>query len=139
MNKEILDAVTKHLPSMQMEVLKQELYKAQKYEELTNEITTLNIENMNLLKKVKDLSDKISNEEMLNKRVQAVEKREMALDVELLKKEIECHKFTLQKVYDLSVMAFRNPTVYKNYNRGIAIPSGGYASTVCDSETTSQD
>jgi len=137
MNKEIMEAVTKHLPAMQMEVLKQELEKEKLVDSLRDEMAILKVDKAKLAKTIEDITKNMVDQDILKKRVEVVEKREQALELEILKKDVQCSKDTLVAVRDLAMAAFRNPTVYKSYNKPMEIQSGNYINQVTENETIS--
>jgi len=135
MDQSILDAISKALPAMQMDVLRNELQRASEYEglkqlngELSSTIARQSKENVELTKKL------IEHETLDTKR-SILEAKERALDIELLKIKVSCAEEKYAAVKDLAYAAFRNPTVQKSYNRHVGIPSGGYQNLVSESET----
>lgn len=139
MNKEIIDAITKSLPAMQVEVLNQELKKAGEYETLKLRFEDLNKEASKYLDTITRLTKQIKSEEELSIREAAISDRERRYELEILKKDAQCSKDTLVAVRDLAMAAFRNPTVYKSYNKPMEIQSGNYINQVTENETISTD
>jgi hypothetical protein len=132
MDKEILDAITKSLSNMQMTALKEELAKASLLASVQND-----------LQKLRDAHSK-QNIEMndlmsLDRKFVDLEKRELKLEVELLKKDIACANLTLSHVRDLAMAAFRNPTIYKTFNKQIPAQPGSFFNSTCEQETETRD
>jgi len=136
MNQEILEAIKKALPSIQVDFLKEELAKAEKLKsvqmllddaqnkikELSNKIVTLNAEisSLNLLvKKEKDLKD--------------IEEK---FEVEKLKYQLQCEKEKLKSIENLTHTVFKNPRIVRTK----AVPvqgahgAGGYVGSGFESE-----
>lgn len=136
MNQDILEAIAKSLPAMQMDSLRKELEKAKLYEQVAKEKQDeLKISSdLRLQLIIKDSQIIDLKKQVLTK--EDLEKRERDLQLELLKGKAQCAEQKYEAVKDLAYAAFRNPTVVKSFNRHVGVPSGGYTNVVSESEST---
>lgn len=121
MNEEILEAVKKALPSIQVDVLKKELDKAARFEILQKEHEATH-------KKNNELHNAIT--ELREKEVEYNKVSELKRNYELVKTqhELECAKKSYSDVKELFYAALRNPEYRRTGFTPMAIPSGSYAS-----------
>ena len=112
MDKELLEAITKSLPSMQMEALKKELDRVSKFDQISKDyqekcstISKLNID-------ISDLRNLVKREEDLKA-------REYKLEIELLKKDLECEKSKNSSMSSFMGQVFRNPVIMEHSNLAI--------------------
>lgn len=126
MNEEILEAVKKSLPSMQVDLLKKELLQAGRVPGLESELATYR-------KNLADAQDvlataKAACAELRSREVKLadLEKKERDLEVSRLKYELEAQRSHFSSMKEIVLAAFRNPTVYKNFNKTIPDPGANY-------------
>ncbi|MBK7892856.1 MAG: hypothetical protein IPJ84_18990 [Bdellovibrionales bacterium] len=134
MTKEIMDAIEKSLPSMQMEVLRKDLEKASKYDAVLSENSVLREKNNRLEIDLSSVRSKIAKAETEISDAADVKRK---FEIEKLKYELESQKCISREIRELAMAAFRNPTVIKSFSRQVAVPSGGYAHCASESETQS--
>lgn len=109
MNQQILDAIAKSLPAMQVEVLRAELDKAAQFESLQNTISNLKEERSALQKEVGLLRQLQLSEH-------AIKDREYKLELTLAKKELEYIQNSRHELKELMHAAFRNVHVHRRIN-----------------------
>lgn len=132
MTQEILEAIQKSLPAMQMDLLKKELDKAAKYDKLEKELQdSRNAHSALILKH--DVLQKLEVEMKTEKEKAQLVQRDFEL--KKLEYELKVEKEKTQAIKELAYAAFRNPTVHKSYQ--VPVQNMGYTTQV--SEITSQD
>jgi molecular chaperone GrpE (heat shock protein) len=133
MDQNILDAIQKSLPAMQMDALKKELEKATMHDKLMSQLTECQKEN-SALRYERDGLKKLEVEMKTEKEKAQLMQR----DFELLKvkHELECQKGIVNAVTNLAMAAFRNPTITKSFNRNIPLKNTEYASGSTMSENS---
>lgn len=137
MDQNILEAIQKSLPAMQMDALKKELEKAAMHEKLMSQLIECQKEN-SALRYERDSLKKLEVEMKTEKEKAQLVQR----DIELLKvkHELQCQKEILASVKELAMAAFRNPTVYKNWNRMAPVEGQPYSThNLNGSETETRD
>jgi DNA repair exonuclease SbcCD ATPase subunit len=142
MNNEILEAIQKSLPSMQMDALKAELAKLERLPALEKQIELLNKSLEEENKKYSDMTSKYYEVNTRAKKTDELNKQENELKVKMLELELKLEKEASKRVEALAMAAFRNPTVHKSYykNETPANPSyGNLNSSTNGGETVSVD
>lgn len=139
MDQSILEAITKSLPAMQMDALRKELEKADRYEGLAKEKEALRLEGINLAGQIMSLKDTLAKHAALDAKTLEIEKRERNLELEMLKAKLSYESQSRNEIKELAYAAFRNPTVTKSYSRHVGVPSGGYTNVVSESERVEQE
>lgn len=133
LNDDLLKVVTANLPAMQVDALKRELERASLYDYHKTRIEDLEQALKEKAKIIDDLESFKRGSLALDSREAALAKREQTLEVQLLKKDVECLKDTNSQLNHLMQCAFRNTTQRKVINGN---NNTGYSST---SETTEHD
>jgi hypothetical protein len=130
MTQEIMDAIAKSVPSMQMEALKAELKKAEDLPSITAQYEARG-------KKIEELSDTINTLQIrarawenLATAEKALSLREQKLEVELLKKDLTCKQNVIDSQERLMMAVFRNPIFRKTMNGQEPCNNAQYAQTV---------
>lgn len=132
MNQEILDAVAKALPKMQADVLHAELKKASEHQHLTSRVAELAQQLHDAKLDAARLSLIVKKDEELKARELEVQNKLRQLEIDLLKKDVQCANLVTSNVKELAMAAFRNPTVYKSYNKTIPDPNANYQGATID-------
>lgn len=135
MNQEILEAIQKSLPTMQMDALKKELEKASMLDSIVNELNDYK-------NRLKEMADKYSKllliEDEMKRKILDAEKTVRDFEIKALKVQIDKHISVADNIKELAMAAFRNPTIYKSFNKMNRNP-GGYLEQYSESEQTSVD
>lgn len=131
MNEEILDAIEKSLPSIQMEVLRKELEKASKHDDLVTSNKVLNDKSHRLEVELSYARSKIAKAEAEQSEAAEIKRK---FEIEKLKYELEAQKVISREIRELAMAAFRNPTVTKSFNRQVIVPSGDYLQSAAEFE-----
>lgn len=143
MNNEILEAIKKALPSMQVDVINNELFKARKYDTLIEQHNDLkNIHSKTLAEKEELYKDKEKiklTQQQLETKIKEYEDLKQSLEIKMLKHELQCERNSNINLKDLMYAAFRNPTVHKSFSKNVVIPNNSYSNVVSESEYTTQD
>lgn len=141
MNSEILAAIQKTLPAMELEVIKSELKKASEYEGLKTVIDQQQLINNDLTKNIRELKiliDTKNNEiDDLNKKITVFINRENQIQQIEIKQEMYSLNYQLnsqremnEKFMDLVKTIFKNPTVSTTVSKHVTTPvlTNGYQS-----------
>lgn len=139
MNKEILDAIVKTLPQMQVEALQAELKKAAEYSRLVERLNDMTNGSIKLTEEISTLKAKLKKEEDLAKYEEELRRQDQNLKITLLQKDLDCAKEVANEVKQLAMAAFKNPTVTKTFNMPVAVHNQGYVGSGFGSETTSTE
>lgn len=131
-DKNILEVITKSLPTMQMEVLKGELDKAAKFDTLSTSFNNMSTE----LTNVKAARDTLLKQEIEFNKVQE-ERRNLANQI--LQIQLDCKKEVITELKNLMMAVFRNPTYTTSGTQAVSIPSGGYAGSTNVCTVTTRD
>ena len=140
MNKEILEAVQKSLPAMQMDALKAELAKAESVPSLQSTINTLKsqIESMNNDRQ--KLVEQLNEVNVRAKKTEELKEQERNLRVKELEIKLQCEQAISSNIREMAMAAFRNPTITKSFNIPVAVPGSaqctGYVTNEHVTETT---
>lgn len=114
MTQDILDAVAKSLPVMQMELLRKELENAARVPDLEKRLKDREqeISKLNQTAQHHWMADQKLKE--AKERYEDAFKKEAELKYELLKKDYECEKHVNANLKELMHAVFKNSTVRKN-------------------------
>lgn len=115
MNQDILDAITKSLPSMQVDALKAELKKAERVPDLEKIIAHLRECDANFQKTNSQQRQEIERLKKFEVDDLRIREEKRMLDVKILEIKLIAKEETLKAVSDLAHAAFRNPTVVKTF------------------------
>lgn len=135
MDQNILDAIQKSLPAMQMDALKKELEKAGYYDKLMSQLSECQKENSGL-RYERDALKKLEIEMRTEKEKAQLIQRDFEL--KRLQHEVDTAKTVAKEIKELAMAAFRNPTIHKSYNRSIPLKNNEYSSGSTMSEYTSE-
>ena len=140
MNQEIIEAIQKSLPAIQMDALKTELAKAASVTQLQAQIKSLQDD---LVSKDRQLSEAVSKRyeaEARAKKTDELAEQERNLKVQMLEIKLAAEINTANRVEALAMAAFRNPTIHKSFNKPVAVPGSstctGYVEDRQVGETT---
>lgn len=129
MNNEIMEAIKKTLPTMQVEALKIELDKASRLPSVQKDLDSCREQISKLLSELNALR-------ALEIYKNDLDKKSQAMEVEILKIKLCAESDKNAIIKELMFAAFRNPTIHKSFNKMIAVPAGGHTNNVTDHETT---
>lgn len=130
MDQNILEAIQKSLPAMQMDALKKELEKASMHDKLMSQLTECQKEN-SALRFERDKLKKLEDEMKFEKEKAQFVQRDFEL--KKVQHELQCEKEITMAVKDLAHAAFRNPEIYKNYQ--VPVPNNGWTTPVTETTT----
>ena len=130
MDQNILEAIQKSLPAMQMDALKKELEKASMHEKLMSQLTECQKEN-SALRFERDKLKKLEDEMKFEKEKAQFVQRDFEL--KKVQHELQCAKEITMAVKDLAHAAFRNPEIHKNYH--VPVPNNGWTTPVTETTT----
>lgn len=135
MDQNILDAIQKSLPAMQMDALKKELEKAGHYDKLILQLSECQKENSGL-RYERDSLKKLESEMRTEKeKAQLIQKD---FELKRLQHEVDSAKLVAKEIKDLAMAAFRNPTITKSFNRNIPLKNSEYSAGSSLYETASE-
>lgn len=140
MNQEMLDAIKKVLPSIQIETLNEELARAKQLQPALEKIKSF--ESM-----ISQKNDEISKHQAEIRRLEGLVRTQAELDkvkndfeIEKLKYQLQAEKDKLQAVKELTTAVFRNPTFTKHTAVPVAMNNNGQCGyTVPVTETTTHE
>jgi len=140
MNQEIIEAIQKSLPAIQMDALKTELAKAAKVADLEITITTLRKQIEIERELQQSLSKSLAEANARAKKTEELELQERNLKVQMLEIKLQCEQVVSSNIKELAMAAFRNPTIHKSFNKPVAVPGSstctGYVEDRQVGETT---
>jgi hypothetical protein len=123
MNQEILEALRKSLPSIQVDLLKAELAKAEKLATVEHQLAKAHEENKIIITQKDLLQSEVARLKAICKAEEELNKLKNEFEVERLKYQLAAEKEKTLAIKELAYAAFRNPTVIKN----TSIPVAGSA------------
>lgn len=139
MNQEVMDAIKKVLPSIQIETLNEELARAKQLQPALEKIKSF--ETMIVTK-----NDEISKHQAEVRRLEGLVRTQAELDkirndfeIEKLKYQLQAEKEKHQAVKDLVSSVFRNPTFVKHTAVPVAGSQNSNGYTVPVTETTTHE
>ncbi|HAB99729.1 MAG TPA: hypothetical protein DCE71_07910 [Parachlamydiales bacterium] len=136
MNNEILEAVRKTLPELQMKELQEALKKASDYDRVLNSYEECSRKRNELERE--NIEFKSTVERCKNESLKAQEViREY--EIKELRTQLNCAEAIAKEIKELAMAAFRNPTVVKSYNKQVPVPSGQFMQYATETETISKD
>lgn len=136
MLEELLEAVKKNLPQMQVELLRQEFKKAEEFDGLIKEKERLLNEKRQLQDSINSLTTQLVSLKQQMKPQEELEKRERDLQLTLVNNNLKAEQDKNNQLRELMYAAFRNPTVNKSFIQPFMNQQTGYMNTGSGNETT---